>query len=121
MAAERGVVRVEDVVSTAMEGDTLGGAIRRLRQERGLTVTELASRAGMEQSSVSRIELGQVVPHHKSVAKLATALGVSVEDLTGRPPAEVPSLFLALWREMRTTEERAELIRALMLSAESHH
>ncbi len=55
--------------------------LRRLRQEQGLTVHQLAAKAGVAHTVVSRAEAGRNNPHPASVRKLAEALGVSVSTL----------------------------------------
>ncbi|MCL6557700.1 MAG: helix-turn-helix domain-containing protein [Firmicutes bacterium] len=55
--------------------------IRELRENAGLSQTELASKVGVTQGFISHIELGIREPTLKLVRKLAAALGVSVSDL----------------------------------------
>jgi len=64
--------------------------LRTLRTERGLTLAEVAGRAGMDPSTLSRLESGarRLTLDHLPV--LARALGVPVEDLLGAPPQEDP-------------------------------
>lgn len=69
---------------------TLGHLLRRLRRERGLTQEQLASRAGLAQSAVSRIESGAAKDVRAETIKvLASGLGVPPEALMkgsgGRP------------------------------------
>ena len=52
-----------------------------LRQERGMTQERLALEAGMKMEEVSRIEGGRREPRVRTVARLATALGVDVGEL----------------------------------------
>ena len=54
----------------------IAGKVRELREETGKTQTELAKDAGLTQSHVSRIENAELAPSHKTVEKLAAALGV---------------------------------------------
>ena len=60
-------------------------ALQAFRELRGLTVTELAKRAGVTQSYVSNIEAGQRVPSGKVTQDLADALGVDVLAITSQP------------------------------------
>lgn len=66
----------------------LGRAVRRLRQERGLTQEELASRAGTTFGTVSRVESAKSAPAWWTVRKIAEALGVSIAELAGAAEAE---------------------------------
>jgi transcriptional regulator with XRE-family HTH domain len=58
----------------------------RLRKERGLTVRQLAEKAGCTHSYISQIEKGMTVPSLSMVGKLATALGIKVVDLFHESP-----------------------------------
>jgi transcriptional regulator with XRE-family HTH domain len=64
--------------------------LRALRTERGLTLAEVAGRAGMDTSTLSRLESGarRLTLDHLPV--LARALGVRADDLLGAPPVEDP-------------------------------
>ncbi|MEV4419029.1 XRE family transcriptional regulator [Patulibacter sp. NPDC049589] len=64
--------------------------LRALRTERGLTLAEAARRAGMDPSSLSRLESGarRLTLDHLPV--LARALGVTVDDLLESPAAQDP-------------------------------
>jgi transcriptional regulator with XRE-family HTH domain len=56
--------------------------LERLRREQGLDQKDLAARAGVAQSTVSRAESGGQLTAQTALA-LARALGVSVEALLG--------------------------------------
>jgi transcriptional regulator with XRE-family HTH domain len=56
---------------------SLGASIRALRQNAGLTGTELASRVGHKQSWISKVERGQVVPSAEDIEQLAKACGAT--------------------------------------------
>ena len=56
-----------------------------LREERGLTVAELADSAKVPPDHLEAIENGEEQPMLEVMAKLAGALGVSVGDLTDGP------------------------------------
>jgi transcriptional regulator with XRE-family HTH domain len=64
--------------------------LRTLRTERGLTLAEVAAAAGMDPSTLSRLETGarRLTLDHLPV--LARALRVPIDDLLGTPPAEDP-------------------------------
>ena len=55
--------------------------IREYRKERGLTLRQLAERAGCTPSYISQLEKGLTVPSLSMVGKLASALHIPVIDL----------------------------------------
>jgi HTH-type transcriptional regulator, competence development regulator len=59
----------------------LGKRVRRLREERFLSPSELAEKAGISRNTLYRIESGQFAAYPKTVRKLAEALGVEPTDL----------------------------------------
>ena len=59
----------------------LGEQVRRLREERFLSPSELAEKAGISRNTLYRIESGQFAAFPKTVRKLADALGVQPTDL----------------------------------------
>jgi transcriptional regulator with XRE-family HTH domain len=62
----------------------LGERVQRLREQRGLSVQELAERAGTTYQSIWRIERGdQRDPSVALVRSIARALGVGVDHLIG--------------------------------------
>lgn len=73
---------------------TAGARIRGLRKALGWKQGELAAKAGIRQTMVSRSESGTVRMSPRTAAAIAAALGVSLEDLLaecghchGNPPA----------------------------------
>ncbi|GAV22428.1 helix-turn-helix domain-containing protein [Carboxydothermus pertinax] len=63
---------------------TLGEKIRLVREERKLTIGELAQRAGISVSYLSEIERDTVNPSIATLRRIAEELGVSVADLMGK-------------------------------------
>jgi transcriptional regulator with XRE-family HTH domain len=59
----------------------LGARIRTLRQARGATLRELASRAGVTESFLSQVERGVASPSIASVQRIARALDHSIAEL----------------------------------------
>jgi transcriptional regulator with XRE-family HTH domain len=59
----------------------LGNAIRELRQRHGLTIAEVADRAGISRGMLSKIENAQTATSLDSLHRLAQALGVSLATL----------------------------------------
>ncbi len=57
--------------------------LRAVRLQRLLTQAELANRAGLTPASISRLETGETKARISTVRKLAAALEVSADALTG--------------------------------------
>ncbi len=68
----------------AQEERTLGARLKELRLARALTQVEVSEKAGLALDAVSKIETGRRRPRPGTVRKLAEALGVGVEELTGK-------------------------------------
>ena len=64
--------------------------LRELRTEQGLTLAEVAARAAIDVSTLSRLESGKRRIALDHVPALAAALGVSADDLLGVRPALDP-------------------------------
>jgi transcriptional regulator with XRE-family HTH domain len=74
----RGIGVVEEVAS-----GRLGGRIRGLRRERGLTLDLLAERSGVSRAMISKLERGEKNPTLVVAAKVAEGLGVRLSQLVG--------------------------------------
>ena len=61
--------------------DIDGAKLKRLRDERALTLRDLSELSGVDYTAISEIERGQRKPHQSTVRKLATALGIQVREL----------------------------------------
>jgi lambda repressor-like predicted transcriptional regulator len=55
--------------------------LRRAMQDRGLTQTDLARRAGVQQPAISMMLTRNCRPQQRTIARLAAALNMSPEDL----------------------------------------
>jgi transcriptional regulator with XRE-family HTH domain len=64
--------------------------LRELRQQRGLTLQEVADRADIDVSTMSRLESGKRRLALDHLPRLATALSVSADELLRAPEAEDP-------------------------------
>src|SRR5215208_4042030 len=65
--------------------ESLGHRLRLMRVERGLSLREAARRAGMVKETISDIERGHTHPYDVTLAKLAKAYDVPVEELLEEP------------------------------------
>lgn len=71
---------------------TIGARIREIRKRRGLTQVELAQQLGIEQSLLSHYERGAVRIHGSLVAKLASILQVTADELLGLSAPSGPDI-----------------------------
>lgn len=55
--------------------------LKDLRQKRGLSQTELAAKIGVSQRHIAFIESGQRLPSLKSAHRMASVIGVSIDDI----------------------------------------
>ena len=63
-----------------------GKLIKKLREQRALSLTDLAQIAGLNRVTINRIENGKQKPMPRTIRKLAEALQVKVEELILSPP-----------------------------------
>lgn len=66
---------------------TLAANILHLRALLDLSQAELAHRAGMRQPRIAELERARGNPRLDTIGRIARALGVTVADLLGGPPA----------------------------------
>src|SRR5262245_45515779 len=67
--------------SSNTAGNDLGGRVRSLRRQRGLTLKELGALAGLSHPFLSQVERGLARPNLASVERIADALNVPVAHL----------------------------------------
>lgn len=67
----------------------IAAAVRRERERTGLSLTELARRAGVAKSTLSQLESGYGNPSVETLWALAAALGVPLSQLVTAPPTRV--------------------------------
>ena len=64
---------------TGINTAELGGAVRRRREERGLSLRDVADETGVSASTLSRIENGTGKPDADNIARLAAWLDMPIE------------------------------------------
>ena len=67
---------------------TRGEAMRAARKKAGLSLEELAERAGVQKNTIGRVERNEHVGRIDTIELLADVLGISIDEYIGR---EVPS------------------------------
>ncbi|GAB0107084.1 XRE family transcriptional regulator [Nocardia sp. JMUB6875] len=75
--------------------ELIGGVIRDLREKSGLSMRELAKRAGISQPFLSQIERGVSAPSMVTTYRLAAALDVTPGDLLPTPAADKVTIVRA--------------------------
>ena len=74
--------------------DQVGPRLQRLRKQRGITLTSLATATGISKSTLSRLETGQRRPSLEVLLPLAQAYRVPLDDLVGAPEVGDPRIRL---------------------------
>jgi transcriptional regulator with XRE-family HTH domain len=74
--------------------DAVGPRLRKVREQRGVTLTEVATRTGMSKSTLSRLENGQRRPSLELLLPLAQVYRVPLDDLVGAPEVGDPRIRL---------------------------
>ena len=80
------------MISAALEG--VAPRLRRVREERGFTLSEMSERTGISKSTLSRLENGQRKPSLELLLPLAQAYRVPLDDLVGAPQVGDPRIRL---------------------------
>lgn len=97
MAASRGSRTTPDAAGSGPIAATLelvGPRLRRVREQRGLTLTDAAEVTGISKSTLSRLETGQRRPSLELLLPLAEAYRVPLDDLVGAPEVGDPRIRL---------------------------
>jgi transcriptional regulator with XRE-family HTH domain len=98
--------------------ESIGHRLRLMRAERGLSLREAARRAGVVKETISGIERGHTHPYDVTLAKLARAYDVPLEDLLGESvPLDAPLPVLDPWAMLA---ERDATRRAAALEAATY-
>ena len=87
---------VEDTSAAAIAAalDQVGARLKRLRTQRRLTLTGVATATGISKSTLSRLETGQRRPTLELLLALSHAYRVPLDDLVGAPEEGDPRLRL---------------------------
>jgi transcriptional regulator with XRE-family HTH domain len=81
-----------DALAAALE--LVGPRLRRVREQRGLTLTGAARATGISKSTLSRLETGQRRPSLELLLPLAHTYRVPLDDLVGAPEVGDPRIRL---------------------------
>jgi transcriptional regulator with XRE-family HTH domain len=81
-----------DAIATAL--DLVAPRLRKVREQRGVTLTDVAERTGISKSTLSRLENGQRKPSLELLLPLAEVYRVPLDDLVGAPESGDPRIRL---------------------------
>ena len=71
--------------------EDVGPRLRAHREQRGLSLRELARRLGVSPSAISQIETGKSRPSVSTLYSIVSELGMSLDELFGAPKGEAPA------------------------------
>jgi predicted transcriptional regulator/transcriptional regulator with XRE-family HTH domain len=92
-----------DAAEDGIDKITVGRRLRHLRRAAGLTLDDVAGRAGLSPSALSMIENGKREPRLSALPALAAAVGTTIADLLApAPPSRRAALEIALERVQRS-------------------
>ena len=83
-----------DPTSIAAALDQVGPRLKRIRAQRGVTLTDARRATGISKSTLSRLENGQRRPSLELLLPLAQAYRVPLDDLVGAPEVGDPRIRL---------------------------
>jgi transcriptional regulator with XRE-family HTH domain len=87
----------------------------RIRESRRMTQEDLAHAAGVSVKTISRFENGHHDGRRGTIKKIAKALGIEEQDVTGPPPAPLGLGFSSAEEQLeRRVEEMEERLAALI-------
>jgi len=104
--------------------ESFGERLRRIREEKRLSQSELAEKSGFQPSAISHFESGRRAPSFDNLKKLADALAVTIDFLLGREtvPATAGPVAQKLFRnfERMSAEDQDDLAKFAALLAEKN-
>lgn len=74
-------------------GKLLGRRVRRIRQDKGLTLKQIEAKVGVSATHISEIERGKTSPTIQALEKIASALEVLPSHLIDLPPVSKPAVL----------------------------
>lgn len=74
-------------------GKLLGRRVRRIRQDKGLTLKQIEAKVGVSATHISEIERGKTSPTIQALEKIASALEVLPSHLIDLPPVTKPTIL----------------------------
>lgn len=81
--------------------------LKALREKRGITTNKLANLAGISQSHLREIELGQRNPTVETLSYFCEALGVSLEEFFREEDREVSAFLMSAVKRLSEEQQIA--------------
>ncbi|MFB4284639.1 helix-turn-helix domain-containing protein [Nonomuraea sp. MTCD27] len=85
---------MDDLSAITAALDRVGPRLKRIRTQRGVTLTDLSERTGISKSTLSRLENGQRRPSLELLLPLAQTYRIPLDDLVGAPEVADPRIRL---------------------------
>jgi transcriptional regulator with XRE-family HTH domain len=89
-------------------GDRIARNMRALLHAKGWTQGQLAYQAGMTQAAISQLTMGRRRPSLQSIYQIAGAFGVTIEELAGFKPLQMPAPLEAAPDRLVSLETRLD-------------
>lgn len=99
-------VRTPDLMTPEAIGEFVGRRVKKLRQERGWSLEELAGSSGVSRSMLSEIERERANPTLTVTFRIARAFGLTLQDLIGNVEAPVSKI------QVIRARDRAQVFRS---------
>jgi transcriptional regulator with XRE-family HTH domain len=104
--------------------ESFGDRLRKTREAKGLSQSELGQKAGLQASAISHFEAGRRSPSFENLIRLADALSVTLDFLLGREtePRNAGPVAEQLFRsfERMSTEDQESLVQFARVLAEKN-
>ena len=97
---------------------TIAAALRRERMRAGISIAELARRAGLAKSTLSQLEAATGNPSIETLWSLGVALGVPFSRLVEPPPVQVRVIRAGEGTRLRADE--ADFVATLLAAGSTH-
>lgn len=97
--------------------EKIGAAVRRAREDAGLSQGELGAKIGTAYGAISEIERGVTVPNLSTAWALADTLGLSIDDLVGRSTSPGDGLafpFRNPWPAIREIRDLLDAVHSML-------
>lgn len=99
--------------------EQFGRRVRLVREAHGVSQSELAREAQVGANYIPRIERGEMVPSVEAAWRIAKVLGVSLDELCGKPPGRKPAAGAVERSELKMRKADAAVLRRVAVAIEA--